>query len=214
MKIDSAQFVTSAKDLASCLVSDLPEFAFIGRSNVGKSSLINMLAGKKELAHTSSKPGKTQLINFFEINRAWHLVDLPGYGYAKVSKSKQHDFNRDISAYLTERTNLKHIFLLVDSQIDPQGGDLSFAQWLQKCELSYSIIFTKIDRSSSSHVFNHAQCFTKALSDWDLRPTKIFYCSAKISKGRGPLLQWIQQQLPKRSKKNKSGGLNLDWMSR
>ncbi|HBO57723.1 MAG TPA: hypothetical protein DD622_04715, partial [Opitutae bacterium] len=84
----------------------------------------------------------------------------------------------------------------------------------QKCELSYSIIFTKIDRSSSSHVFNHAQCFTKALSDWDLRPTKIFYCSAKISKGRGPLLQWIQQQLPKRSKKNKSGGLNLDWMSR
>ena len=214
MKIDSAQFVTSAKELASCLVSDLPEFAFIGRSNVGKSSLINMLAGKKELAHTSSKPGKTQLINFFEINRAWHLVDLPGYGYAKVSKSKQHDFNRDISEYLTERTNLKHIFLLIDSQIDPQGGDLSFAQWLQNCELSYSIIFTKIDRSSSSHVFNHAQCFTSALSDSDLRPAKTFYCSANTRKGRGPLLQWIHQQLPKRSKNNKTSGLNLDWMSR
>ena len=214
MKIDSAQFVTSAKELASCLVSDLPEFAFIGRSNVGKSSLINMLAGKKELAHTSSKPGKTQLINFFEINRAWHLVDLPGYGYAKVSKSKQHDFNRDISEYLTERTNLKHIFLLIDSQIDPQGGDLSFAQWMQKCELSYSIIFTKIDRSSSSHVFNHAQCFTRTLSDSYLRPTKTFYCSAKTRKGRGPLLQWVHQLLPKRSKNNKSSGLNLDWMSR
>ncbi len=213
MKIDSAQFVASAKELASCLVSELPEFAFIGRSNVGKSSLINMLAGKKELAHTSSKPGKTQLINFFEINRAWHLVDLPGYGYAKVSKSKQHDFNRDISAYLTERTSLKHIFLLVDSQLDPQGGDLSFAQWLQTCELPYSIIFTKIDRSSSSYVFNHAQCFMKALSDCDLRPTKTFYCSAKTRKGRALLLQWIHQQL-KKPKKNKSSGLNLDWMSR
>lgn len=214
MKVDSAQFVTSAKDLASCIISELPEFAFIGRSNVGKSSLINMLAGKKELAHTSSKPGKTQLINFFEINRAWHLVDLPGYGYAKVSKSKQRDFNRDISEYLTGRTNLKHILLLIDSQIDPQGGDLSFAQWLQKCELPYSIIFTKIDRSSSSHAINYAQCFTKALFDLDLRPTKTFYCSAKTKKGREPLLQWIHQQLPKRSKKSKSSGLNLDWMSR
>ena len=214
MKVDSAQFVTSAKDLASCIISDLPEFAFIGRSNVGKSSLINMIAGKIELARTSSKPGKTQLINFFEINRAWYLVDLPGYGYAKVSKSKQYDFNRDISAYLSERNNLKHIFLLVDSQIDPQGGDLSFAQWLQECDLSYSIIFTKIDRSSNSNALNNAQCFLNALSDWDLRPTKSFYCSAKTSKGRGLLLQWIHQQIPRRSKKNKPSGLNLDWMSR
>ena len=124
MKVDTAQFVISAKDLEACPASSLPEFAFIGRSNVGKSSLINMLAAKKELAHTSSKPGKTQLINFFKINQAWHLVDLPGYGYAKLSKSKQQAFNRDISAYLTERTNLKHIFLLVDSQIEPQGGGL------------------------------------------------------------------------------------------
>ena len=139
---------------------------------------------------------------------------LSRYGYAKVSKSKQHDFNRDISAYLTERTNLKHIFLLIDSQIDPQGGDLSFAQWLQNCGLSYSIIFTKIDRSSSSHVFNHAQRITIALSDLDLRPNKTFYCSAKTRKGRGPLLHWIHQQLPKKSKNNKSSGLNLDWMSR
>ena len=214
MKVDTAHFVISATALEACPASSLPEFAFIGRSNVGKSSLINMLAAKKELAHTSSKPGKTQLINFFKINQAWHLVDLPGYGYAKLSKSKQQAFNRDISAYLTERTNLKHIFLLVDSQIEPQGGDLSFAEWLQQCGLSYSIIFTKTDRSSEIQVANHAQRFVEELEAWALQPTEIFYCSAKTKKGRGLLLQWIDRQLPKKPKKKPTNRLNLDWMQR
>lgn len=122
MKIETAVFRASAGALEDCPPSSLPEFAFVGRSNVGKSSLINMLTGKKGLAMTSSKPGKTQRINIFKINDSWHLVDLPGYGYAKLSKSKQHDFNVHVSAYLNERENLKQIFLLVDSQLEPQGA--------------------------------------------------------------------------------------------
>ena len=214
MKIESAKFIASAKDMEACPPSSLPEFAFVGRSNVGKSSLINMLTEKKELAHTSSKPGKTQLINFFKINDAWHLVDLPGYGYAKVSKSKQMDFNRDVSAYLTERENLKHVFLLVDSQIEPQGGDLAFAEWLQYCEVPYSIILTKTDRSSDSKVSNHAGLFEAELEAWQLKPTGIFRCSSKNKKGRGQILHWIDSQLPKKTKKKKGSSINLSWMSK
>ena len=214
MKIESAKFIASAKELEACPSSSLPEFAFVGRSNVGKSSLINMLAEQKELAHTSSKPGKTQLINFFKINNAWHLVDLPGYGYAKVSKSKQLDFNRDVSAYLTERENLKHVFVLVDSQIEPQGGDLSFAEWLEYCKIPYSVILTKTDRSSDTKVSNHAEMFEAELEAWDLHPTEIFRCSAKTKKGRGAILQWIDSQLPKKKKKKKGGSINLGWMKK
>lgn len=194
-------------------MASLPEFAFVGRSNVGKSSLINMLAGRKELAHTSRKPGKTQCINFFEINHAWHLVDLPGYGYAKVSKAKQLDFNQDVSSYLTQRSSLGQVFLLVDSQLKPLEQDLYFAQWLQQSQLSYSLILTKTDRISHSTAGSHEVLFEQTLKDWKLKPNEIFKCSAKTRKGRNDILQWIDGRLPRKSKKKqKTPTINLNWM--
>lgn len=190
----------------------MPEFAFIGRSNVGKSSLINALTERKELAHTSGKPGKTQRINLFVVNESWTLVDLPGYGYAKLSKQKQDEFNREVSAYLTERENLRQVMLLVDSQIEPQGGDLSFADWLQDCGLPYSIVFTKIDRGSETKTQNFSEQFITQLVEHGLEPTEIFSSSAKTKKGRGQILQWIDQQLPKKPNKKKGPAINLNWM--
>ncbi len=215
MKIDSAEFRFGCPHFDEIPSASLPEFAFVGRSNVGKSSLINMLTGRKELAHTSSKPGKTRCINIFSINKQWHLVDLPGYGYAKVSKAKQLDFNQDVSAYLTERSTLEQVFLLVDSQLEPLEQDLYFAQWLQECEVPFSLILTKTDRSSNTTVLNHASQFEKALADWKLKPNRIFNCSAKTGKGRGDILQWIESRLPKKSgKQGKSTKINLNWMKK
>ncbi len=212
MKIDTAVFQASALDLEECPPSRLPEFAFVGRSNVGKSSLINMLTGKQELARTSSKPGKTQLINFFKINDAWNLVDLPGYGYAKLSKKKQEDFNLHVSGYLLGRENLKQIFVLVDSQLEPLDGDLAFIDWLQDCKLPYSVIFTKTDRGSNSTAKNHADQFVEELERLELKPNELFSCSSKTRKGRNEILQWIDKQLPKKSKKKKGKQVNLGWM--
>jgi GTP-binding protein len=212
MKIVSAKLRASARGFGECPPSSLPEFAFIGRSNVGKSSLINALTERKELAHTSGKPGKTQRMNFFTVNEAWTLVDLPGYGYAKLSKEKQGEFNREVSAYLTERENLKQVMLLIDSQIEPQGGDLSFARWLQDCGVPYSVVFTKTDRGSEGKFSNHREQFMAELEAWALQPTEIFSSSAKTKKGRGRLLQWVQDQLPKKAKKTKGPAINLNWM--
>ncbi|WP_269523449.1 ribosome biogenesis GTP-binding protein YihA/YsxC [Coraliomargarita parva] len=216
MKITDIEFLASAFDLESCPATGLPEFAFVGRSNVGKSSLINLLTATKELAHTSSKPGKTQRMNFFRINGGWVLVDLPGYGYAKVSRQQQHEFNVQVSAYLTTRPNLKQVFSLVDSSIEPQGGDLSFMQWMQECGVPYSVVFTKTDRSSDSQVEENMEAFEAALEEWGLAPTGIFHCSAKSGKGRGPILHWIDQQLPKKKSKakTKGKGVNLGWMKK
>ena len=212
MKIESAKLLASAGGLEDCPPSTLPEFAFIGRSNVGKSSLINALADRRELAHTSGKPGKTQRINLFTINGTWSLVDLPGYGYAKLSREKQNEFNREVSIYLTERENLKQVFLFVDSQIEPQDGDLAFASWLQQCEVPYSIVFTKTDRGSESRATNHSEQFTRELEALKLEPTKVYSTSAKTKKGRGQILQWIDLQLPKKPKKKKGPAINLKWM--
>ncbi|MGJ8641622.1 MAG: ribosome biogenesis GTP-binding protein YihA/YsxC [Opitutaceae bacterium] len=214
MKIESARFIASAVDLEACPPSNMPEFAFVGRSNVGKSSLINLLTNTKQLAKTSGTPGKTKLINLFCINNAWTLVDLPGYGYAKLSKKKQHDFNVHVSEYLNERENLKQIFLLVDSQLEPLDGDLAFAEWLQDCGLPYSIIFTKTDRSSDAKVINHSELFMDQCEAWGLKPTKIFHCSAKTKKGRAPIVQWIDGQLPKKKKGKKSPTINVGWMKK
>ncbi|MGB0743779.1 MAG: ribosome biogenesis GTP-binding protein YihA/YsxC [Opitutales bacterium] len=211
MKIVSAKLRASAQGLEDCPPTNLPEFAFIGRSNVGKSSLINALTERKELAHTSGKPGKTQRINFFTVNEAWTLVDLPGYGYAKLSREKQGEFNREVSAYLTERANLKQVFLLVDSQIEPQGGDLSFANWLQQCGVAYSIVFTKTDRGSVNQAQNHKELFLVELETIGLEPTQVYSSSAKTKKGRGQILQWIEQQLPNKPRK-KGPSINLNWM--
>ena len=150
MKITSASYAGCATDLEACPVSNLPEFAFVGRSNVGKSSLGNMLAEVKGLAKISGTPGKTKLINFFLINDRWTLVDLPGYGFARVSKAQQAAFNEQVSAYLTGRENLKQVFALIDSQLEPLDTDLAFVHWLQQCKIPYSIIFTKTDRSADN----------------------------------------------------------------
>lgn len=212
MRIESVQLSASARSLEECPPSILPEFAFIGRSNVGKSSLINALAERRELAHTSSKPGKTQRINLYRVNDAWTLVDLPGYGYAKVSREMQREFNREVSAYLTQRTNLKQVLLLIDSQIEPQGGDLSFARWLEECGLPYSIVFTKTDRSSAGQTDGQRGQFIQALEAWGLTPNQLFSCSAKTRQGRGQLLQWIGQQLPQQPARKKGPTINLKWM--
>ncbi len=213
MKIDSAEFRFGCPHFEDIPVASLPEFAFVGRSNVGKSSLINMLTGHKELAHTSRKPGKTRCINFYDINHRWHLVDLPGYGYAKVSKAMQLDFNRDVSQYLTARSSLSQIFLLVDSQLEPLEQDLYFAQWLQECGLPYSLILTKTDRTTGNAVRNHRALFQTAFTEWQLKPTGVFDCSAKTGKGRSEILHWIHSRLPRKSKKQRKGPtINLDWM--
>jgi len=214
MKIETAKFHTSAATFEVCPVSRFPEFAFVGRSNVGKSSLINMLTSKKELAKTSGVPGKTQLINFFDINESWSLVDLPGYGYAKVSKKQQSDFNLNVSKYLTGRENLKHVFALVDSQREPLDSDLAFIEWMQACNVPFSVIFTKTDKSSDHKVEDHADQFLVKLVEWKLQPEKTFSCSAKANVGRGKILQFIEQKLPKKPKKKEKSRLNLNWMKK
>lgn len=212
MKINSAKYAGCAADLKACPPSNLSEFAFVGRSNVGKSSLINMLTGVKGLAKTSGTPGKTKLIHFFRINGRWTLVDLPGYGYAKISKAKQAEFNENVSAYLTQRENLKQVFALLDSQLAPLDTDLAFIDWLQQCEIPYSIIFTKTDRSADSKVSQHESQLHTALEDYGLAPKGIFKCSAKTQRGRAVLLEWIERQLPRASKKKKGKPIQLAWM--
>ncbi len=146
MKVKTAEFVKSSKKWTECPEPNLPEFAFIGRSNVGKSSLINALTGRKYLAKTSSTPGKTQLINHFSINEQWYLTDLPGYGYAKVSKTHRKEFQKLITDYLTKRTSLTNIFLLIDARHEPLTMDLDFIYYLGENMLPFSIVFTKYDK--------------------------------------------------------------------
>ena len=214
MKIQSARHIGCATELESCPQSNLPEFAFVGRSNVGKSSLINTLAEVKGLAKISSTPGKTKLIHFFRINELWTLVDLPGYGFAKLSKVKQAEFNKNVSHFLNGRSNLKQVFALIDSQLEPLDSDLAFVDWLQECDIPYAIILTKIDRSTNSKVSNNEGKLIKALHDYGLRPTKIFKCSAKTKKGRSVLLNWIESHLPRVQKKKKRNAIQLEWMKK
>ena len=212
MKIETATFRTSALNLEACPNSWLPEFAFVGRSNVGKSSLINMLTNQKELARTSSVPGKTQLINFFEINKSWSLVDLPGYGYAKLSKAKQRDFNIHVSGYLTGRENLKHVFALVDSRLEPLESDLAFLEWLNACKIPVSVVFTKVDKCSGGLLENHTKQFLHELNAWGITTTQVFSCSAKTRSGRGEVLNFIETMLPKKTKtKNR---ISVAWMKK
>ena len=213
MKIETAKFATSALEFDECPASSRPEFAFVGRSNVGKSSLINMLTGKKELAMTSSKPGKTRRINFFNIDESWRLVDLPGYGYAKVAKSDKVAFNVHVSAYLNEREQLKHTFVLVDSQLEPQEGDLAFAHWMQECQLPFSVIFTKTDKISGNKLSANAQLFVNELEAYEIKPAELFSCSSKTKFGRGEILNFIGTFLPKKAAKKKTK-VQLGWMGK
>ncbi len=199
MQIQSATFETSSPDLESCPESTLAEFAFIGRSNVGKSSLINMLTKKKDLAIVSSKPGRTRLINFFLINKKWTLVDLPGYGYAKASGSARKKFQELVTDYLLHRPNVSCVFVLIDSRLTPQRIDLEFTQWLVKCEVPFVLIFTKTDKSKPRVVEQNIELFKEGMSEFCNGLPRIYQCSAKTDHGRGEVLHFIDEAVRLRS---------------
>ncbi len=195
MKIQSAVFEVSAPTLDLCPRLALPEFAFIGRSNVGKSSLINMLTEKAGLAKVSDLPGKTRLMNFFAINRNWRLVDLPGYGYAHVAKTERADFNEAVADYLRGRENLAGVFVLIDSRHEPQAIDVDFIEWLVDNEIPFALIFTKIDKQSASQTQSSMTRFKQTvLADLDPTPT-IFASSAKTKVGRNDILRYVAERL-------------------
>ncbi|MGV4461304.1 ribosome biogenesis GTP-binding protein YihA/YsxC [Ornithobacterium rhinotracheale] len=200
MKITSAKFVESNSDWRKCPAPDKPEYAFIGRSNVGKSSLINMLADNKKLAKTSGTPGKTQLVNHFLINGEWYLVDLPGYGYAQVSKKTRKKFSELITGYILNRKNLINLYVLVDARHDPMKIDLEFMEFLGKKGIPFSIVLTKIDKLSSSALAKNLMKYQKKmLNTWQTLPP--FYKTSATSKvGKEELLNNIDlfnQQLDK-----------------
>ncbi|MDC7994417.1 ribosome biogenesis GTP-binding protein YihA/YsxC [Altibacter sp. HG106] len=191
MKINSAEFVISNSDVAKCPNTPLPEYAFIGRSNVGKSSLINMLMERKNLAKTSGKPGKTQLINHFLINKNWHLVDLPGYGYARVSKKDKKTFQKYITDYFLKREQLVMGFVLVDCRHEPQPIDLEFMQWLGEQQLPFGIIFTKADKLKPNALKRNIAHYQEVLlQTWESMPP-YFITSSSKGYGREQLLDYI-----------------------
>ncbi len=191
MKIKKAEFVISNTDINLCPKDGKPEYAFIGRSNVGKSSLINMLCERNKLAKTSGKPGKTQLINHFIINDEWYIVDLPGYGYAKVAKSSRAKWEKFIAEYLTKRETLTNVFVLIDSRLEPQKIDLEFMNWCGEKEIPFSIVFTKIDKLSSSALQKNLAKYKKELlKTWEELPP-IFTSSATGKFGREKILNYI-----------------------
>ncbi|QJP34365.1 YihA family ribosome biogenesis GTP-binding protein [Nonlabens sp. Ci31] len=192
MNITSAEFIISNQDVSKCPNSGIPEYAFIGRSNVGKSSLINMLVNQKSLAKTSGRPGKTQLINHFLINKSWHLVDLPGYGYARVSKSSKAKFQKFITKYFEKREQLVSGFVLVDVRHDPQPIDVEFMEWLGESEIPFSIIFTKADKLKPKALERNVDAYKKYLLEgiWEEMPP-YFITSASNNQGKEELLSYI-----------------------
>ena len=193
MKINQAEFIISNTDINKCPEPNMPEYAFIGRSNVGKSSLINMLCRNSKLAKISSQPGKTQLINHFLINKNWYLVDLPGYGYAKISKSQREKWEKFSRKYLDSRENLMNTFVLIDSRHKPQKVDLEFMQWLGENQLAFSIVFTKIDKLSSTENRKFLKNYQKEmLKYWEAMPP-VFITSSVSGFGKEKLLNYIEQ---------------------
>jgi len=193
MDIKSAEFVISNTDYQKCPDSQLPEYAFIGRSNVGKSSLINMLCNRKDLAMTSSKPGKTLLINHFLINNNWHLVDLPGYGYATAGKKMRDQLQNIIEGYILGRYQLTCLFLLIDCRHEPQKIDLEFMEWLGENGVPFSIVFTKLDKLSHVKGKENVQVYKDKLSEqWEELPP-IFLTSSEKRTGRDELLNYIDE---------------------
>ncbi len=192
MEIKSATFTISSAKLSQCPKDDKMEFAFIGRSNVGKSSLINMLTSHKGLAKTSATPGKTLLINHFLINDEWYIVDLPGYGFAKRSKSVQQGIETMISSYILHREQLANVFLLIDVRHDPQKIDTEFMSWLGKNGIPFSIVFTKADKLTSGKLKQNVDKYLTSLLDtWEQLPP-YFITSSEKKQGREPLLDYIE----------------------
>lgn len=191
MEIKTAEFTLSSPRESMCPKDDKPEYAFIGRSNVGKSSLINMLCGNKKLAKTSSTPGKTLLINHFIINREWYLVDLPGYGFAKRSKKEVGRLDQMITGYILQREQLVNVFVLVDARHEPQKIDLEFINWLGSSGIPFSIVFTKADKLSKSQLSLNVEFYKKKLSEtWEEIPP-VFVTSSQDKTGKEELLDYI-----------------------
>jgi GTP-binding protein len=191
MKIKNAEFVISNTELKKCPAPKMPEYAFIGRSNVGKSSLINALTNRKSLAKTSGKPGKTQLINHFLINGSWYLVDLPGYGYASVSKTQRVEFAKFIKNYLSKRENLMCLFVLIDSRLKPQKIDLEFMEWLGENNIPFVICFTKLDKLSKTEIEKNITFYkNELLKSWGELP-QVFLSSATKHIGTEEILNFV-----------------------
>jgi len=191
MKIQNVKFIKSAESLADCPAGALAEFAFIGRSNVGKSSLINWLTNQNGLARVSKTPGRTREINFFSIDDSWSLVDLPGYGFAKVSKAQQQRFNEFVSDYLLNRTSLLGTFQLVDSRHAPQKIDLEFTTWLVESEIPFALVFTKADKSKSKVLEKNRSLYLGAMSKFSEGSPVVFTTSVNAREGRKDLLDFI-----------------------
>ena len=193
MEIKKAEFTLSAPMVSMCPKDTKPEYAFIGRSNVGKSSLINMLTNNRKLAKTSATPGKTLLINHFIINGDWYLVDLPGYGFAKRSKKEVNKLEQMISGYILQREQLMNVFLLVDVRLEPQKIDLEFIQWLGESGIPFALVFTKADKLSAGKVAGNVEAYKKVLLEtWEELPP-IFITSSEKKQGRDELLNYIEQ---------------------
>jgi GTP-binding protein len=193
MKVNTAEFVMSNQDITKCPIPQIPEYAFIGRSNVGKSSLINMLANIKNLAKISGKPGKTRLINHFIMNKSWYLVDLPGYGFAKASKTHRNKYEKFINEYMLKRENLMNVFLLIDSRHPPQFIDIDFMEWLGTSQIPFSIVFTKIDKLNRSQKGSfYAAYEAEMLKTWEEMPPH-FITSSETKDGRDELLNYIEE---------------------
>ncbi|MEL7161856.1 MAG: ribosome biogenesis GTP-binding protein YihA/YsxC [Bacteroidota bacterium] len=193
-RIHASKFTSSHARVAQAPKGDTPEFAFIGRSNVGKSSLINMLTGRKELARTSSTPGKTQLINYFRINDSWYLTDLPGYGYAKRSKKTRAKWENRTENYFRKREQMVCAFVLVDSNVPPQQIDLEFINWLGENGVPFVIVFTKTDRKKARDLANVEAFKNTLLEYWEELPP-IFLTSAVTTDGREEVLNFLEQTL-------------------
>lgn len=194
MKIKSAQFVVSNSDVSKCPNTHIPEYAFIGRSNVGKSSLINMLTNRKSLAKTSGRPGKTQLINHFLINENWHLVDLPGYGYARVSKKDKKYFQKFITDYFEQREQMISAFVLVDCRHEPQKIDMEFMEYMGEKEIPFSIIFTKADKLRPQVLERNIEVYKKTMLEgvwWEF--PNYFVSSATNGSGQEEILTYIEE---------------------
>ena len=197
MEITKAEYLISSPSVDLCPKPDRPEYAFIGRSNVGKSSVINMLCNKKELAKISSSPGKTQMINHFTVtsndNMQWYLVDLPGYGYAKVSQAQRKNWQKMIEGYIRQRENLVNLFVLIDSRHEPQKLDLDFVNQLGEWQVPFALIFTKADKSTQRETAAHVKQFLEAMKEnWQFLPP-YFVTSAVKHTGSKPILNYIQQ---------------------
>lgn len=192
MEITSAEFVISNTDVKKCPAGTFPEYAFIGRSNVGKSSLINMLTARKGLAMTSATPGKTMLINHFLINKNWYLVDLPGYGYARRGQKGKDQIRTIIEDYILEREQMTNLFLLIDSRLEPQKIDLKFMEWLGENGIPFSIIFTKADKLKSGRLKMNINAYLRELSkQWEELPP-YFISSSENRTGRTEILDYIE----------------------